>query len=94
MGKLAGRVYFEAADIARLEQRVRELAENAHVRVTLDNGDMITGVIAERPNVQVFEDGAGTEGLNGLVRIESAAAPHGSVYIWLDAISRVERVAP
>lgn len=94
MGKRAEKVYVEAVDIARLEQRVEELPSDAHVRITLENGEIFTGIVAERPSMQVFEDSVGAEGLNGLVRIENAAAPSGSIYVWLDVIVRVERIVP
>jgi len=87
MGKLADQIYTRSSDIARLERMVEALPSTVRVRLTLSDGQVVTGCVTERPNVQVFEDVHGQEGINGLLRLDNPKH-----YLWLGDIEKVERL--
>lgn len=91
MGKTAERIHTDRAEIARLESLIARLPNDAHVELTLDDGDVVRGTVAARPTVQVFEDSHGNEGLNALVRLEEVAfdAARTPRDIWVDRIVRI-----
>ncbi|MCF7222269.1 DUF3247 family protein [Marilutibacter chinensis] len=95
MGRIAERIHTDQAEIARLEALIALLPNDAHVELTLDDGGVISGTVAARPTVQVFEDPHGNEGLNALVRIEDIAFdPAGTAVprdVWIDRIVKVVR---
>ena len=57
------------------------------MRLTLCDGNIVTGSVTERPNVQVFENVHGQEGINGLLRLDNPKH-----YLWLGDIEKVERL--
>jgi len=87
MGKLADQIYTRSSDIARLERMVEALPSTVRVRLTLCDGNIVTGSVTERPNVQVFENVHGQEGINGLLRLDNPKH-----YLWLGDIEKVERL--
>jgi hypothetical protein len=87
MGKLADQIYTRSSDIARLERIVEALPSTVRVRLTLSDGKVVIGSVTERPNVQVFEDIHGQEGINGIVRLDNPEH-----YLWLGDIEKVERL--
>ena len=94
MARTAQRVFTEQRDIERIEGLVVALPSQSRVRVTLRNGDVICGTVTERPATQVFEDPAGNQGINSVVRLDDPSAPVWEVYLWLSDIERVERLSP
>jgi hypothetical protein len=92
MGRRARHVLTAAEDIARIEHLATRMPSGTRVRITLRNGDVFTGLVAEIPNVQVFEDDAGREGINAVVRLEEPNVPPWTVYLWLDEIDTVETI--
>jgi hypothetical protein len=95
MGRTAQKVYTEPRDIERIEQLVTQLPSRANVRITMCNGDILTGWVMERPAAQLYEDpSGGATGMNGEVRLDDPAAPTWSVYLWLGDIERVETIPP
>jgi len=87
MGKLADQIYTRSSDIARLERIVEALPSTVRVRITTSDGAVVTGSVTERPNVQVFENIHGQEGINGLLRLDNPKH-----YLWLGDIAKVERL--
>ena len=53
------------------------------MRITLHDGNLVEGVLAELPVVQQFRDAQGKAGMHGVVRLEEPAVPVCSVYLWL-----------
>ena len=92
MSNTAERVHTDQAQIARLEERVTELDDEAVVELRLLDGTLVTGVVAVRPSMQVFRDAEGREGTNAYVRIDDREQPERRQYIWLDQIDRVTRL--
>lgn len=92
MGRSATKVFTQPADIARLEHWVTELAVNARVRVYCGHTAPQEGVVTVTPTVQVFQDGDGNEGLNGIVKLESDQRPDWGGAIWLGDITGVEHL--
>jgi len=92
MGRIAGKVYTEAADLARLERRVTELPVNARVRVHTRDRGAIEGVVTVTPTVQAFRDAADNEGTNGVVKLEDPGRPGWTEVVWLDEITRVDHL--
>jgi hypothetical protein len=92
MGRTAERIYTEPASVQALEDLVRELPTNSHVRLRLKDGNDCEGVIVERPTVQVYRDVHENEGINGEVRLERPDQPDWHRWIWLDEIERVEHL--
>ncbi|MCL1633820.1 DUF3247 family protein [Luteimonas sp. SX5] len=91
MGQFAECVYTDQADIALLESRATQLPDEAKVEVVLIDGSKLQGVVSARPVVQVFRDGDGDEGINGVVRIDDARNPEHAHYLWLDEILEVHQ---
>jgi len=92
MGRRAEKVFTEAQQIERIEQLVAELPSQARVRVTMCNGDVVSGTVTERPAVQLYEDASGAAGVNAELRLDDPAAPAWSLYVWLGDIARVEQL--
>jgi len=92
MGRTAEHVYVEPGDIARIQRLVVELPSQAHVRITMQCGAIISGTVAERPAAQLFEDASGAAGMNAQLRIDDPVAPSCTTYVWLGDIKRVERL--
>ena len=94
MGRNAAKVYVEPGDVARIERLVAELPSLARVRVTLRNGEVLSGTVTERPALQLYEDAQGSEGFNAELRLDDPVAPPWQAYVWLGDIERVERLDP
>ena len=96
MGKFAERVHTGHEAVARLDALIAQLANDAHVELSLDDGRVLRGTVAARPTVQVFRDADGREGFNGLVRIEDPAldAPETAGFqdVWLDRIVAIRQL--
>jgi hypothetical protein len=94
MARTAKRVFTEQRDIERIEGLVVALPSQSRVRVTLRNGDIISGTVIERPAAQIFEDPAGNQGINSVLRLDDPSAPVWQVYLWLSDIESVEQLPP
>jgi len=94
MARTAKRVFTKQCDIERIEDLVVALRSQSRVRVTLRNGDIISGTVIERPATQVFEDPAGKQGINSVLRLDDPLAPVWKVYLWLSDIESVEQLPP
>lgn len=90
MGRKAPEVVAAPSAIARIEALVASLPSQARVRVTMRDGRVVSGTVAERPAAQLFEDYDGAEGVNSVVRLDDPDAPTWTVYLWLSEIVRVE----
>ena len=90
MSRIAGRVYSNAADLARFEAIALQLPQDARVAVALDDGSVVRGIVTATPTLQMFFDPQGDEGLNGVVRIEGLPSGSGDHYLWLDRIHAVD----
>ena len=71
MARIAPRVYLAAADIARLESIATRLPQDARVRVSLEDGRQLAGMVSATPTVQAFFDPRGVEGMNALLRLDA-----------------------
>ena len=89
MSRTADRVHTAAADIARLEATALQLQQDQHVRVLLDDGSQLDGIVVATPNVQQFYDPRGEEGANAVLRLEAMAPAVGTTSLWLDRITAV-----
>jgi hypothetical protein len=89
VSRIAGRVYSDAADLARFEAIALQLPQDARVAVTLDDGSVVQGIVTATPTLQMFFDPQDNEGLNGVVRIEGFPTGSGDHYVWLDRIQSV-----
>ena len=89
MSRIAGRVYSDAADIARFEAIALQLPQDGRVAITLDDGSRVQGIVTATPTLQMFFDPQDNEGLNGVVRIEGFPTGSGDHYLWLDRIRSV-----
>jgi hypothetical protein len=89
MGRRAEKVFTEPQQVERIERLVTELPSQARVRITMCNGDVVSGTVTERPALQLYEDVSGAEGLNAELRLDDPAVP-ASIYVWLGDIERVE----
>jgi hypothetical protein len=94
MARTAARVFTEQCDVERIESLVVALPSQSRVRVTLHNGDVISGTVTERPATQVFEDPAGNQGINSVLRLDDPSAPVWQIDLWLSDIERVEQLPP
>lgn len=92
MSAHATRVYTDPACIDHLESLVHELPANGHVVLLLKDGSSCDGVVRTRPNVQVFRDKAGREGINALVQLERPDVADWRRKVWLDQIVRVDHL--
>jgi hypothetical protein len=93
MARTANRVFTGKGDIDRIESLAVELPSHARVRITLRNGDAISGTVCQRPAAQLFEDAAGNRGINAIVRLADPNVPVWDVYLWLGDIDRIETLA-
>jgi hypothetical protein len=92
MNETPERLLVDDADIARLTRLVTELDDEELVRLILDDGRVLEGVVAARPSVQLFRAEDGGFGSNALLRLDPLsgdALPH---YLWLDRIADVVRL--
>jgi hypothetical protein len=94
MSRVAPRVHVDADAIARLEATSLALPESARVRVQLEDGSVIEGVVEAAPGIQVYFDPDGREGMQALLRLEEALADGrpqagGIRNIWVDEIRAV-----
>jgi len=92
MNETPERLLVDEAAIARLTTLVTELDDEEQVRLTLDDGRVLEGVVAARPSVQLFRADDGSSGCNALLRLDPLsgdALPH---YLWLDRIVGVVRL--
>ena len=71
MARVAPRIYLAAADIARLESIATRLPQDARVRVSLEDGRQLAGMVSATPTVQAFFDPRGVEGMNALLRLDA-----------------------
>lgn len=92
MGQVADRVYVHPEDIQRLEQWVGELAVNARVSIQLQDHGTVEGIVAVTPNVQIFRDPDGQEGLNGVVKLIHTHDSDWSALVWLGDIEQVKHL--
>ncbi|MEO6264705.1 MAG: DUF3247 family protein [Luteimonas sp.] len=91
MSRIAPRVHTDATVIAALEALAARLPDGECVALTLDDGNVVRGVVSAVPTMQVFFDPAGTEGSNAVVRIEDPQDDSRDHYVWLDRISQITR---
>ena len=102
MARVAPRVHVSAEAIARLEALGSQLLQDERVRIVLDDGTTLSGIVECQPSVQMFFDPEGREGSNAQVRIETAceetacepgqAHPAEGRDLWLDEIREVTRL--
>ena len=97
MSRVAPRVHVQAGDIARLEAMSGQLHENERVRVELDDGRIVEGIVELTPSMLVFFDPDGREGMNATVRLapwldDGRPHPDGRLNIWIDEIRAVTRL--
>ena len=92
MGRQAEHVYTDQPTIARFNRMVEHLQNGARVRLHLTDGSTCEGVVAARPTVQEFFDGAGNEGSNGVVRLEHLGTSEWERYVWFGQIERIEHL--
>jgi hypothetical protein len=92
MHELPERLLAGDENIARLNALIHALDDEEQVRITLDDGRVLAGVVATRPSLQLFRPEDGDQGYNALLRLEPLngdAAPH---YLWLDRVIDVTRL--
>ncbi len=89
MGKIADRVHTDQGEIALIESRIAELADESIVEITLGDGRKLKGLVSVRPTIQTFRDAQGREGVNSLLRLDDLQQPGHSHYLWLDQISDI-----
>ena len=98
MSRIADRVYTDQFDIDRLEATIRALDIGDRVSLLMEGGEVVQGIVAAKPSVQVFLDPAGREGINAVVRIEEPALERpetaGWRDLWVDAIREVRHHNP
>lgn len=98
MARIADRIYTDQQDIARLEATIKGLDIGDRVSLLLEDGEVVQGIVAAKPAVQVFFDHAGREGLNAMVRLDEPAMEHpesaGWRDLWVDAIREVRHHNP
>jgi len=107
MARVAPRVYLAGGDIARLESIATQLPQDACVRVSLEDGRQLAGMVSATPTVQAFFDPRGVEGMNALLRLDACVDdagfddgqagdvrvhPAGIHDVWLDEIGAVTRL--
>jgi hypothetical protein len=92
MNELPERLLGGDEGIARLNALIHALDDEEQVRLVLDDGRVLVGVVATRPSLQLFRPDDGEQGYNALLRLEPLegdAAPH---YLWLDRVIEVTRL--
>lgn len=82
--RIADTVYTAQVDIDRLQARIFELPNDAHVQLTLDDGRVLAGIVSARPTIQQFFDRSGREGSNATVRLEQPALYVPEAAGWID----------
>lgn len=92
MSREADTVHTDQGSIGRLQALIGQLRDNAKVRLHLQDGSTITGIVAVVPTVQNFVDAAGVEGVNGAVKLIDNDRPAWSATVTLDTIARVEHL--
>lgn len=92
MSQTPPRIHTHRADLERMEQRIHLLDDEARVRVTLEGGACIEGVVSARPTLETFRDAAGNEGHNARLRLDDLAAPDVPHFIWVGDILSIERI--
>lgn len=90
MSRDAPRVHVDPAAIARLEAVSLQLPQDRRVEILLEDGSMMRGIVTTTPTVQSFFGPNGNEGLNAVAKFECDSGE--SAYVWVDRISRVERL--
>ena len=78
--------------VARLNALILALDDEEQVRLTLDDGRVVEGVVAVRPSLQVFRQADGDQGYNALLRLEPLVGDSPPHYLWLDCISEIFRL--
>ncbi len=91
MNEQPDRLLVDETDIARLTRLVQELDDEEQVRLMLDDGTVVEGVVAVRPTVQLFRDEAGS-GMNALLRLDPLEGDMPPRYLWLDRVVEVFRL--
>lgn len=98
MTRSADRILTDPGQIERLQARIAELPNGAHVELELDDGSQASGIVAARPVAQLFYGPDGDQGTNAVVRLEDPAmdAPERAGWrdLWVDRITRVRRLDP
>ncbi|MDQ7994467.1 MAG: DUF3247 family protein [Luteibacter sp.] len=92
MSREAETIHTGPGSIERLQALIGDLRDNAKVVLHLRDGSRMEGVVAVVPTVQNFVDPAGTEGLNGVVKLIDPARPEWSATVSLDTIAKVEHL--
>ncbi|GAA0915138.1 hypothetical protein GCM10009552_32690 [Rothia nasimurium] len=92
MSREADTVHTDQGSIQRLEALIRDIRDNAKVRLHLKDGSAIEGIVAVVPTVQNFVDAEGVEGVNGSVKLIDNGRPAWSAMVRLDTIARVEHL--
>ncbi|MDH5835653.1 DUF3247 family protein [Luteimonas kalidii] len=93
MTRRAQRVCVEPGAIDRMTGLLPLLDEEAHVRVTLEDGRRISGVVLVKPGLQTFLDAAGNEGVNAVVKLDDVDGSGEARSYWLDTFVEVTRYA-
>ena len=108
MSRVAPRVHVQADAIERLESMGAQLHENERVRIELDDGRIVEGIVELTPSLLVFFDPEGREGMNATVRLQPwlddgraqgrpaglAVARDGALLVADDVGGRIWRVMP
>jgi hypothetical protein len=92
MSREADTIHTDQGSIARLQALVKDLPDNAKVRLHLHDGNTLTGIVTVVPTVQNLVDATGTEGANGVVKLIDNDRPTWSATVSLDTIARVEHL--
>jgi hypothetical protein len=92
MSRQATNVYTDPRDIQRFDALVEALPNDARVRLHLVDGGPCEGVVCARPSVQMFYDGTGKEGANGVVELEHLNLSDWRRRVWFDQIASVEQL--
>lgn len=93
MSRYCERVYRNEADLDRLKALIARLPSDRHVRLALADGTVLTGIVGEKPVLQVFYGPEGAEGMNALLRLEGDAAGKPDARdMWIDEIMDIERL--
>lgn len=92
MGREADTIHTDQGSIARLQALVKDLPDNAKVRLHLRDGSVLTGIVAVVPTLQNFVDIEGVEGVNGVVKLIDNHRPDWAATVQLDTIARVEHL--
>lgn len=97
MARIAPTIHTDQADIARIEALIVDLPSGERVALTLSDGSVTQGIVAERPSLQLFYDAAGNEGFNARLRLEDPALDPRNAGVrdyWLDRVTAVQHLLP